>query len=649
MSKDAKSTATIRRRKNRYKHSDLERLKNTCPSAATALEEVNEFKEADEGYLFDDEIFGPSIVKRSMSSEKTLFLALISMRIVNSLLIQTSFVPDEFWQSLEVSHNMVFGYGYLTWEWQHGLRGYMYPAVFAVLYKVLAILGLDYRILLIKLPRILQGVIAAWGDLYLYKLSWLLSDRATAQWTLLCQCTNWFMLYSSTRTITNSMETTLITAAMYYFPWPGKLNSRNSVKKFLILAALSIIIRPTAAVIWVLMCSWHLQDNHHQMWTTLKSYIVVGCSTLLLSATIDRLFCGQWIFVQYSFLKFNVLSGGGSFYGTHPWHWYLTQGYPVIMGTFLVPFLVGAWRARNKVPLFVIIWTTFVYSFLSHKEFRFLMPILPLSFHYCGMYFQSLCKKPKLKRKKQVNQKKDNIYGSHESLISSIDGSESNTTEISSEHSQASIDASGMTVDTDNIKDKIEEAPPQIAEEAKRRDLTTDEILAELEKKQHDTHKQNLSKAKICVIILLVTNIPVAMYFCLIHQRGTILVMKYLHDASQEQNIDVMFLMPCHSTPYYSYIHKKIKMRFLTCEPNINQRENYTDEADVFFNNPVQWLKKEYNGITQPWPSHLVYFKPLTKQLGTYLAQSGYRECANIFHTHLPEGRIGSHVIVSCR
>lgn len=108
MTKDAKSTATIRRRRAKNK-CDFERFKNSRPSSPTPLEEIKEFNEGDEGYLFDDEVLGPSVVKKIMSSEKTLLLSLISLRLVNSLLIQTSFVPDEYWQSIEVSHNMVFG------------------------------------------------------------------------------------------------------------------------------------------------------------------------------------------------------------------------------------------------------------------------------------------------------------------------------------------------------------------------------------------------------------------------------------------------------------------------------------------------------------------------------------------------------------
>ena len=37
---------------------------------------------------------------------------LVVFRTVNALLSYTAFVPDEYWQSLEVAHRMVFGYPY---------------------------------------------------------------------------------------------------------------------------------------------------------------------------------------------------------------------------------------------------------------------------------------------------------------------------------------------------------------------------------------------------------------------------------------------------------------------------------------------------------------------------------------------------------
>ncbi|XP_067678293.1 GPI mannosyltransferase 3-like [Haliotis asinina] len=614
MTKSNKSAATIRRRKLRPKQDDLQSLRESNQSSP--IQSEDEGREEDDCHMFDDEVLGPNIIKKIMASERTLFLGLLALRITNSLLIQTFFVPDEYWQSLEVAHNMAFHYGHLTWEWQEGIRGYTYPLSFALLYKFLHIFGLDNRVLLIKLPRMLQGVMAACGDLYLYRLSRLLCDRPTAQWTLLCQTLSWFTLYCSTRTLTNSTEAVLVTMALYYYPWP-KSPQTSSLSKFLVLAALSVIVRPTAAILWVLLCCWHLQLNRASMPMLIKQYIQIGLVVLGLATMIDHMFYDRWIFVQLRFLQFNVLKGGSAFYGSHPWHWYLTQGYPVVMATHIVPFILGAWKAKNKVLLFVILWTVFIYSFLSHKEFRFLLPILPISMHYCGVYFQSLCKRPNLKKRKSKKTKHEGDEDLNESFNSSI----------------------SMSDTTDNqslLQPEKQPSPSKLAD-------------LDPEVKRVQQHRANLSKAKVIVLILLVTNIPMALYFCLIHQRGTVDVMKFIHDASIEKNVDVLFLMPCHSTPYYSYVHRNISMRFLTCEPNLQQLDNYTDEAEVFFHDPVRWLKTEYSGTRLSWPSHIIYFSPLQGTVGSLLNQNGYKQCARYFHTHLPEGRVGSHVLVSCR
>ncbi len=142
------------------------------------------------------------------------------------------------------------------------------------------------------------------------------------------------------------------------------------------------------------------------------------------------------------------------------------------------------------------------------------------------------------------------------------------------------------------------------------------------------------------------------------------------------------------------YIHQNISMRFLTCEPNLRQEANYTDEAEVFFSDPVTWLQREFpensrdspnnneqrrdipnaaqdgqpqmvkqdfagkhsrmqetknNEDGRQMPTHLVMFNPLEVTLGEYLSDNGYFRCAKFFHSHVEEGRVGSHVVVYCR
>ena len=69
--------------------------------------------------------------------------------------------------------------------------------------------------------------------------------------------------------------------------------------------------------------------------------------------------------------------------------------------------------------------------------------------------------------------------------------------------------------------------------------------------REDDKHKSRLSKAYFLLILLVVTNGPVALYFSLMHQKGAVTIMKYLHDEDINKPANVLFLMPCHSTPYY--------------------------------------------------------------------------------------------------
>lgn len=98
-----------------------------------------------------------------------------------------------------------------------------------------------------------------------------------------------------------------------------------------------------------------------------------------------------------------------------------------------------------------------------------------------------------------------------------------------------------------------------------------------------------------------------------------------------------------------SYLHRNVSMRFLTCEPNLSKEKHYTDEADSFYEDTLGWLKKEYHIKRKNPPSHIVYFDRLKSEISEFLTQTGYNHCGTFFHTHLPEGRVGNTVLVSCR
>lgn len=466
----------------------------------------------------------------------------VAFRIVNCSLVQTSFVPDEYWQSLEVAHNMTFSYGYLTWEWNEGLRGFTYPLLFAMVYKVLDWIGKDHVSFLIWLPRLIQAVFSSIADVKLYSVMRRIENPNVAKWVYFSQLCSWFTWYCSSRTLTNTMETVLGTLALYYYPLEGS-HIKNSTK-YLFFVALAFLVRPTAIILWVPLLLYHFSKEQKKLDLIIHQCLPVGLFTLGGSVIIDWVYFGKWTVVQWNFLKFNVLQNVGSFYGSHPWHWYITQGFPVIIGTHLPFFIHGCIVAprRYRALLVAIVWTVLIYSTLSHKEFRFIYPVLPFCMIFCGFSLMNI------KRWKK----------------------------------------------------------PAIG-------------------------------------LLVLSNLLPALYTGLIHQRGALDIMTNIQQLCNKENSSLLILMPCHSIPYYSHVHCPINMNFLECPPDLEDHDTYVDEADLFYISPLAWLNAEFYN-SKRLPTHLVMFSVLEQEIRQFLLTHNYVRTASVFHTHLPEGRIGSHI-----
>lgn len=71
------------------------------------------------------------------------YIALI-IRILIALCTRTFFQPDEYFQSLEPAHHLVFGYGVRTWEWtiSNPIRSIIYPALNVPIYWFLRVSGI---------------------------------------------------------------------------------------------------------------------------------------------------------------------------------------------------------------------------------------------------------------------------------------------------------------------------------------------------------------------------------------------------------------------------------------------------------------------------------------------------------------------------
>jgi phosphatidylinositol glycan class B len=94
-----------------------------------------------EGSNNGQERFSPPALPRLPAFGCALYL--LAFRLSNAYLIRTYFAPDEFWQCTEIAHRLVYGLGYVTWEWIEHIRGTTHPLLFTALFWVLDALKVD--------------------------------------------------------------------------------------------------------------------------------------------------------------------------------------------------------------------------------------------------------------------------------------------------------------------------------------------------------------------------------------------------------------------------------------------------------------------------------------------------------------------------
>lgn len=235
---------------------------------------------------------------------------------------------------------------------------------------------LDCVELLVLLPRVLQALLSAYSDYRFY----LWSNKS--KWSVFMIATSWFWFYTASRTLSNTLEASLTVIALSYFPWSG-----SECTAFLWPVAISVFLRPTSAIPWIPLCLYHMKKSSYPVWELLlKRYLVIGFVVGTCAVAIDTFVHGSLLLSPYEFIRFNVYEGIGSFYGEHPWYWYVNVGLPTVLGVATLPFLFAAVETirhrqvykERAILLLSVLFTVVVYSLLPHKEFRFMLQILPI-------------------------------------------------------------------------------------------------------------------------------------------------------------------------------------------------------------------------------------------------------------------------------
>jgi len=305
---------------------------------------------------------------------------------------QGLFWPDEIYQSLEQAHRFAFGNGLIPWEFQEGARSWLFPGLIGLLWKVAHALGVRDALSLIVIAKVAVVAVGLCGIALAMRFAERLAGVSGALIAgALCAAMPAMVVYAArcmTETVSGPL---LIGAALLVLEGGGRRAQLAGL-----LAGASVFFRyqnglVTAGLLVVLLVQRRNRDA--------LQYALFAAAVGLAGGALDWVTWGQPFHSFALYLKFNLIEGKAANWGTSPIYYYLQTAWSAAGPlALLIPVgLAFAWpRARAYVVL--VLAYVLAHALVPHKEYRFLVPILPLCFALVGAGLAGLLERLRLPR-----------------------------------------------------------------------------------------------------------------------------------------------------------------------------------------------------------------------------------------------------------
>ena len=279
--------------------------------------------------------------------------------------------PDEYYQSLEPAHRAVFGYGWQAWEFLEGARHWTLPGFVAGVMKLSTALGFDY-LKAVEITFCLAGVgtvLAIYTLARAQDASHFSSAIVAASFALMG-----FAVYVAPRAMGESLSALPITFAFALLS-SARLDPRRMIAAGILLS-LAVGLRLQNGLFCLGALALLLVQRRRQQAIQLLLLLLIGAA---IYGAVDHLTWGSPFHSARQYLRFNLVQGRSSDFGTSPFFHYVVA-LITAEGLTIVPLvaltIVGA-RGRAAIPLIALAFFL-VHSFIPHKELRFIFPIIPL-------------------------------------------------------------------------------------------------------------------------------------------------------------------------------------------------------------------------------------------------------------------------------
>jgi hypothetical protein len=284
--------------------------------------------------------------------------------------------PDEHQQYLEAAQGIVHGYCVTYWEYERGIRHYLYPGLLAGAIFLFELCGLSDPVLQAIAIRTLLGVFVLLSIVPVAH-DWLRRGRLPAALCLITMAAfSPDMIFIGARTLSETAMIVPLMLGLYFFERRPAVAGALFGVMFAIRFQSAILIAGFALV--SAFDAW--KANAKGAWRSTVKLAAGLAISLLCMGLIDKLTWGAWFQSPVEYFQANILEGIASHFSPGPWHRYLHWiWHGFLQASPLLFALLAVGMAGNRRLAFVVLLFLLVHMLISNKQSRFLWPALPLA------------------------------------------------------------------------------------------------------------------------------------------------------------------------------------------------------------------------------------------------------------------------------
>ncbi len=302
----------------------------------------------------------------------TLFIALF-LRLFVALWSERIHHPDEIFQYLDTAHRLIYGYGFVTWEYRFGIRNWLLPGMIAGLVETLRILGFDYPTAYVPTLEVFFAALSLSAVYAIYVIGRNVFDEQTGRIAAVYGAVWHELIFYSTIPTPEVLGAYAVLTAFALATDRQRWWAPAIVGLLLGLAvALRLQYAIAGAVIWTLVVIWW-------GWRSALQVSLAGAAILLFAGMIDALTWGVPFISYYNNVLFNVVYGVSDLFGRSSLLWYVGRMTEASVGLHALAFIFGVLKWKRSWPLVLLISSVVLpHMLVPHKEYRFVFLAIPL-------------------------------------------------------------------------------------------------------------------------------------------------------------------------------------------------------------------------------------------------------------------------------